>query len=85
MNDTYPSISNQIKLTNDYILSVDQSIREDKTCLCFAKQSEGEINILGFKYIEKQKDIDKYINMNIKEIYGVFGLSLDELRGENNV
>lgn len=82
----YPMASKYVKLTNDCILGIDKTnSSEDKICLCFARLEEDKINFLDFKYIEKQSDIDKYINMNMKEIYGVFGLSLDELRGENNV
>lgn len=79
----YPMVSKQIKLTNDCILGIDQtSSSEDTTCLCFARLKEDKINILDCKHIAKQKDIDEYINMNMKEIYRVFGLSLEELGGE---
>lgn len=80
----YPMISKYYRLNESCILGVDQTNSEgDRTCLCFARLEEDKINFLDFKYIEKQSDIDKYINTNMKEIYGVFGLSLDKLRGEN--
>lgn len=83
MDNKYPSVSKQIKLNNDYVLSIDQSIGEDKTCLCFYKSKNNKFALKGIKYIEKQEDIDKYINMNMGEIYRTFGLSLEELGGEN--
>lgn len=83
MNEGYPMVSKQIQLTNDYILGIDQTnSSNDITCLCFTKLEEDKVNILDFKYIERQKDIDEYINLNMKEIYGVFGLNLEELGGK---
>ena len=80
MNNEYPAISRYYKFDNNYILGIDQTnCNKDKTCLCFARLEEDKINFLDFKYIEKQRDIDKYINKNLKEIYGVFGLRLEEL------
>ena len=76
----YPMISRYYKLNDNCILGIDQTNSSgDKTCLCFARLEGGKINFLDFKHIEKQKDIDKYININMKEIYNVFGLSLENL------
>lgn len=72
MNDC-ELISRVYDLGEGRILGVDQSGDErDKTALCFAMHTNGNIVVLDTKIIEQQKDIDEYINMNMKEIYGVF-------------
>lgn len=71
----YPSVSKVYHLGDGVIMGVDQSnSNEDKSCLCMAKFKEGVMTIKGIKYIEKQEDIDKYINKNMAEIHGVFGI-----------
>lgn len=40
MSNKYPSVSKQIKLTNEHVLSIDQSTGEDRTCLCFTEQKK---------------------------------------------
>lgn len=79
MNNEYPEISRYYEFDNNYILGIDQTnCNEDRTCLCFAKLDDDKMIVKDVKYIEKQRDMDKYINKNLKEIYGVFGLSLEE-------
>lgn len=67
------SVSKIYKLEYGKLLGVDQSgIKGDKTCLCFARYNGEKITVLNTKLIEQQEDIDKFINRNMKEIYGVF-------------
>lgn len=72
----YQSISKIYNSDKEKIIAVDQSSdNENKTCLCFAKYKDEKITIKEIRYIEKQEDVDKYINKNLAKIYGVFGLS----------
>ena len=72
----YPNISKVYQLGGGRLISVDQTnSNEDKTCLCFAKLVNGTMNIEEIKCIEKQKDIDKYMNEIMAEIYEIFGVS----------
>lgn len=73
----YPDASKIYHLGDGKLIGVDQTNRtEDRTCLCFVKYNKDEkMFIKKIKYIEKQKDIDKYINENLAKIYSVFGVS----------
>lgn len=62
--DKYPSVNRVYQIADNYLIGVDQSNSDDKTCLCFCKIKEGKFHIERFKYIEKQEDMDEYINMN---------------------
>lgn len=52
------------QIADNYLIGVDQSNSDDKTCLCFCKVKQGKFHIERFQYIEKQEDMGKYINMN---------------------
>ena len=61
----YPSINKAYQLPNNILIGVDQSSEgEDKTCLCFARLVKGKFHTERFEFIEKQEDMDKYINEN---------------------
>jgi hypothetical protein len=72
----YPSISKVYNLENGVLIGVDQTNNNaDKTCLCIAKLNDGVMDIKEIRYIEKQEDMDKYINKNTAKIYGALGIS----------
>ncbi|MEG2289567.1 MAG: hypothetical protein RSC24_06330 [Clostridium sp.] len=65
------------KLGEGRVLKVDQSgINGDKTVLCFARFNEGNIKIIKNQLIEQREGIEELINTNMKELYGVFGMSI---------
>lgn len=66
-NPSIESISEMYELGDNKFLSINQSnINEDKTALCFSKYEDGKIIISDIKIIDKQADINNYININIK-------------------
>jgi len=72
----YKIISKVYNLGDGILLGVDQSnSSEDKTCLCIGEVKDGIMNIKEIKCIEKQDDMDKYVNRNLAKIYEVFGVS----------
>lgn len=69
------SASKLYELGKGMFLGVDQSgMQGDKTCLCFARCKDKAVFVEKVEIIEQQEDIDKFINSNMKEIYGVFGI-----------
>lgn len=64
--DKYPTIDKVYLLDNNVMIGVDQSTVEDKTCLCFARLVKGKFHTERFEFIEKQEDMDKYINRNME-------------------
>jgi hypothetical protein len=72
----YQSISKGYDLGDGKLIGVDQSNNsEDRTCLCVAKFEDGVMDIKEIKYIEKQENMEKYINRNLAKIHGAFGIS----------
>lgn len=68
----YKSISKVYDLGEGKLIGIDQTdSNEDKTCLCLAKHKNGKLIIKEIRYIEKQEDMDKYINRNLAKFYGV--------------
>lgn len=60
----YPSVNKVYQIKKNYLIGVDQSAGEDKTCLCFCKLTQGKFHMERLQYIEKQEDMDLYINKN---------------------
>lgn len=60
----YPVVNKVYNINNNLIVGVDQSRNKDKTCLCFSKFKDGKFTVERCEYIEKQEDIDKYIEDN---------------------
>lgn len=69
----YSNVSKTYHLGEGKLISVDQSsCDEDKTCLCLAKIKDRKMIIKEIQYIEKQEDMDKYINRNLAKFDRVF-------------
>lgn len=60
----YPEVNKVYNINNNLIVGVDQSRSRDKTCLCFSKFEDGKFTVERFEYIEKQENMDKYIEKN---------------------
>lgn len=60
----YPEVNKVYNINNNLIVGVDQSRNKDKTCLCFSKFKDGKFTVERCEYIEKQEDMDKYIEDN---------------------
>ena len=68
----YPNIDKAYMLDNNVMIGVDQSsVGEDKTCLCFCRLVKGKFHTERFEFIEKQEDMDKYINENTARWIGI--------------
>lgn len=60
----YPEVNKVYNINDNLIIGVYQSRNKDKTCLCFSKFEDGKFIVERFEYIEKQQDMDKYIEEN---------------------
>lgn len=60
----YPEVNKVYNINNNLIIGVDQTRNKDKTCLCFSKFKDGKFTVERFEFIEKQEDMDKYIEEN---------------------
>ena len=60
----YPTVEKAYQLSDKVIVGVDQASNGDKTVLCFARFKNGSFTVERFQDIDRQEDMDKYININ---------------------
>lgn len=68
----YPSVTKLYDIADNYTICVDQSTGRDKTVLAFIRHKNNKIQLQRFQEIEKQEDMDKYINLNRDKLINMF-------------
>lgn len=59
-----PTVEKAYQLSDKVIVGVDQASNMDRTVLCFARFKNGSFVVERFQDIEKQEDMDNYVNRN---------------------
>ena len=61
---SYPTIEKAYQLSDKVIVGVDQASDGDKAVLCFARFKKGSFTVERFQDINRQEDMDGYVNRN---------------------